>query len=463
MIAQLMEEITVTMCGWKRGGRGAWLIALLCLSLSACSLTPAVSDADKGLPAADDKLEPLLPHHEGSRLIAATATPQHASGTLRTSGEQAPAVAPVAPKHVVSKPVVSKTVTPKTVTPKTTAPAKRASKAVEGTGNRPRQKPVSTTKRIDAVTPVSPPQANDTAKSATGPAPEALPRTASVKAKEPAPSSNWEEYVRLADALQNPQTQAPSAVELPPQKAAAERRTTSRKRKRSVTAKIETIHIGDTRIEMVRLRGGYFEMGSNSGDVDELPLHPVTLPAFSIGRYEVTQRQWVGVMGSNPSHFNDCSDCPVDNVSWDDAQQFIVKLNQQTGKQFRLPSEAEWEYACGAGGNETYCGDSDETQVAWYAQNSGGRSHPVGRLEPNAFGLHDMSGNAYEWVADCWNDGYSGAPTDGQAWNRGECQRRVLRGGAWYYAPAYAASTYRNANTAYSRFIIYGFRLAHDE
>jgi formylglycine-generating enzyme required for sulfatase activity len=226
---------------------------------------------------------------------------------------------------------------------------------------------------------------------------------------------------------------------------------------------VERVPIDSTFFEMVLLDGGSFLMGSQDGDDDESPVHEVTLRPFSIGRYEVTQRQWEIVMGTRPSYFTACADCPVDGVSWNDTQLFIAELNRQSGKQFRLPSEAEWEYACLAGGSETYCGDSDETRVAWYAENSGGSSQPVGLLAPNGFGLYDMSGNAYEWVADCWHGGYGDAPVDGSAWASGDCQRRVLRGGAWYYAAAYALSTYRNANTPGSRFITYGFRLARDE
>jgi formylglycine-generating enzyme required for sulfatase activity len=226
--------------------------------------------------------------------------------------------------------------------------------------------------------------------------------------------------------------------------------------------KVERIQVGATFIEMVPLAGGSFMMGSRDGDDDERPMHKVTLRPFSIGRFEVTQRQWQGVMGTSPSYFAGCADCPVDSVSWDDIQLFIARLNRQSGKRFRLPSEAEWEYACHAGGSEAYCGDNDETQVAWYAENSDGRPQPVGQLAPNGFGLYDMSGNAYEWVADCWHGGYGEAPIDGSAWGGSGCQRRVLRGGAWYYAPDYSLSTYRNANTPESRFIIYGLRLAQD-
>lgn len=234
-------------------------------------------------------------------------------------------------------------------------------------------------------------------------------------------------------------------------------------RQMQIATQVVRLPVGDSWMEMVQLPGGVLSMGSHDGDIDERPVHEVTLPPFRLGRLEVTQGQWQAVMGVSPSAVGDCADCPVGNVSWDDTQRFITRLNQQTGHSFRLPSEAEWEYACRAGGSEPYCGDADVAQVAWYADNSGGRVQLAGRLAPNGFGLHDMSGNLYEWVADCWHSSYTDAPQDGTAWLQGECQRRVLRGGAWYYSAAYARATYRNSNTPQSRFLIYGFRLAQDE
>jgi len=170
-------------------------------------------------------------------------------------------------------------------------------------------------------------------------------------------------------------------------------------------------------------------------------------PAFALGKYEVTQGQWRAIMGNNPSHFNNCGDtCPVEQVSWNDAQEFIKKLNAKTGKQYRLPSEAEWEYACRAGAQQEYCGSDNVDSVAWYVSNRGNSStHPVGRKQPNAWGLYDMSGNVWEWVEDCSN---------------GDCAYRVLRGGSWYYDPqgTRAASRYgsRPSNGSYED----GFRLA---
>ncbi len=300
------------------------------------------------------------------------------------------------------------------------------------------------------------PSASDTADSSE----EDTKRVAAA-----APLRDWSQlkYPWEEGGAALPTAVPPETKTVAKQQVTAVKRARNKAKRRPLSVQVERTRIGNSRIEMVKLPGGKFQMGSSDGDFDERPVHEVTLRPFQLGRFEVTQKQWSSVMGSIPSYLNDCADCPVGNVSWEDTQLFIEKLNRQTGRKFRLPSEAEWEYACLAQGSDNYCGGSDETQVAWFAQNSGGRSQPVGQLEPNAFGLHDMSGNAYEWVADCWHGGYLEAPSDGRAWVSGDCQRRVLRGGAWYYAPGYAVATYRNANTPHSRFIIYGFRLAHDD
>lgn len=159
--------------------------------------------------------------------------------------------------------------------------------------------------------------------------------------------------------------------------------------------------------EMVVIPAGSFKMGSNNGESAEKPIHRVTFNhPFAMGRTEVTQRQWKAIMGSNPSGFSSCGDnCPVEKVSWDDAQEFILRLNQKTGKQYRLPTEAEWEYACRAGGRQAYCGSDKPDTVGWYVGNSGtstaypGMSvHPAASLRAN--GLYDMSGNVWEWMED---------------------------------------------------------------
>jgi formylglycine-generating enzyme required for sulfatase activity len=167
-------------------------------------------------------------------------------------------------------------------------------------------------------------------------------------------------------------------------------------------------------IEMVLVQGGTFTMGSNSGDSDEKPLHQVTLSDFYIGKYEVTQKQWREIMGNNPSHFNG-DERPVEYVSWNDAQEFIRKLNAKTGQKYRLPTEAEWEYAA-CGGQQsrgyTYSGSNDINAVAWYGNNSNNKTHAVGQKQANELGLHDMSGNVWEWCGD-WYDNYSsGAQTN---------------------------------------------------
>ncbi len=182
--------------------------------------------------------------------------------------------------------------------------------------------------------------------------------------------------------------------------------------------------------EMVVIPAGSFEMGGNGSD--EQPVHRVTLRSFSMGKAEVTQGQWRAVMGSNPSHFSGCGDnCPVEQVSWEDAKQFVSRLSAKTGKTYRLPSEAEWEYACRAGGRHEYCGSDRADEVSWYSGNSGNATHPVAGKKANAWGLHDMSGNVWEWTEDCWNQNYSNAPTDGSVWTSGNCSQRVVRGAVY--------------------------------
>lgn len=178
---------------------------------------------------------------------------------------------------------------------------------------------------------------------------------------------------------------------------------------------------------------GSFMMGSTNGE-NEKPVHEVTINySFYMGKYEVTQAQWQSVMGNNPSHFKDCGgNCPVEQVSWDDAQNFINKLNESNdGFRYRLPAEAEWEYACRAGTTGDYAGNLNE--MAWYSDNSGSKTHAVGGKQPNAWGLADMHGNVWEWCQDWYHETYYGAPSDGSAWlSGGEQKYRVLRGGSWY-------------------------------
>ncbi len=220
-------------------------------------------------------------------------------------------------------------------------------------------------------------------------------------------------------------------------------------------------------IEMVKLPSGTFQMGcgpkDGTCDDDEKPPHPLTVPAFAMAKTEITQGQWKAVMGSAPPElaFKDCGeDCPVENVSWDDVQKFIVKLNTKTGGHYRLPSEAEWEYACRAGQATLYCGGNDPDAVAWYDGNSGSKTHPVAGKQHNAFGLYDMSGNVWEWVQDCYHDSYAGRPDDGTAWQEDQCADRVLRGGSWSSRGRDVRSAYRGRNVPGRRDLSFGFRLA---
>jgi formylglycine-generating enzyme required for sulfatase activity len=187
---------------------------------------------------------------------------------------------------------------------------------------------------------------------------------------------------------------------------------------------------------MVVIPAGRFLMGSPASepgrDDVEGPQRWVDVPRFAMGKFEVTQGQWQAVMGSNPSRFSNCGmNCPVENVSWNDVQEFVRRLSQRTGQNYRLPSEAEWEYAARAGTATAYFwGDGFDDQRA----NSGSSTTvAVGRYPANAFGLHDMHGNVWEWVEDVWHNNYTGAPSDGSARITGGNQaQRVLRGGSWF-------------------------------
>ena len=189
----------------------------------------------------------------------------------------------------------------------------------------------------------------------------------------------------------------------------------------------------------------------------------VNIRSFAIGKTEVTQRQWKAIMGDNPSRFVACGlECPVENVSWKDIAQFIRKLNQKTGQSYRLPSEAEWEYAA-KGGSATDALFADSAagleDQAWFIANSRKAPRPVASKKPNAFGLHDLYGNVWEWVEDCFHDGYAGLPADGSAWTTAcSAPQRVLRGGSW----SDEASSLRNRGryAPEVRNLITGFRLA---
>jgi formylglycine-generating enzyme required for sulfatase activity len=211
--------------------------------------------------------------------------------------------------------------------------------------------------------------------------------------------------------------------------------------------------------EMILVEGGTFQMGSDKGHNDEKPIHKVMLSSFSIGKYPITQAQWKAVMGNNPSHFKG-DDLPVEAVSHDDIQEFLRKLNHLTGKTYRLPTEAQWEFAA-RGGNKSngfkYSGSNNLKDVAWYDENSGGKTHSVGKLAANELGIYDMSGNVCEWCSDWYGSYSSAAVTKPTGAANGSC--RVYRGGSWCNFPGFCRPANRGSNTPTDRYSNLGFRL----
>jgi formylglycine-generating enzyme required for sulfatase activity len=228
-------------------------------------------------------------------------------------------------------------------------------------------------------------------------------------------------------------------------------------------AKAKAAAAEDLGIKMVSVQGGNFSMGcgvwtSDCYD-DEKPVHEVRVGDFRIGKYEVTQGQWRAVMGNNPSFFSSCGDnCPVERVSWDEVQTFLGKLQAKSGKGYRLPTEAEWEYACRSGGKaEKYCGGSDVERLAWYAGNSGNQTHAVGTKAANGLGLCDMSGNVREWCSDRYGAYGSSPQKDPTGSSSGSY--RVIRGGSWGGGPADVRSANRFRHEPASWLGNLGFRL----
>ena len=219
---------------------------------------------------------------------------------------------------------------------------------------------------------------------------------------------------------------------------------------------VRTTAIVKDLIEMVQIPGGSFLMGSPDSDIeaydDEKPQHEVTVPAFAMGKFAVTQAQYEAVMGNNPSQFKGANR-PVENVSWNDAVKFCKKL----GKNYRLPTEAEWEYACRAGRTTPYFfGESITREQSNYDSDS---TTDVGSFSENDFGLYDMHGNVWEWCLDHWHDNYQGAPTDGSAWPSENDGRRLLRGGSWFSDPWDCRSAYRSRYEPDIQYYGFGFRV----
>jgi len=237
--------------------------------------------------------------------------------------------------------------------------------------------------------------------------------------------------------------------------------------------KTEVVSLEEIELEMVILPAGSFTIGSDEDD-SEKPKHQVTLKQFAIAKYPVTQEQYQAVMESNPSKFKDNSKNPVEKVNWNDAQAFCQKINQKTGKKYRLPSEAEWEYACRAGTKTSfYFGETISTDQANYNGNYifgkgkkgvyREKTTPVGSFSANKFGLYDLHGNVWEWCEDGWHENYQNAPKDGSSWNENHSQSsvRVLRGGSWSLNSGSCRSAGRGRNLAdVGYYFGIGFRLA---
>jgi formylglycine-generating enzyme required for sulfatase activity len=232
------------------------------------------------------------------------------------------------------------------------------------------------------------------------------------------------------------------------------------------------------KLEMIAIPGGTFWMGSPANEAErgdnESPQHQVTVPSFFMGKYPLTQAQYQAIMGKNPAYFKG-NNRPVENVSWDDAVRFCQKLSQRTGKNYRLPSEAEWEYACRAGTKTPFSfGDNITTDLVNYNGNYPYKSAPKGKYReqttdvgtfpptfpPNPFGLYDMHGNVWEWCEDDWHENYIDAPTDGSAWNsQSGSNTKLLRGGSWDFNARYCRSAARDRFSRDVRLNYYGFRV----
>ena len=244
----------------------------------------------------------------------------------------------------------------------------------------------------------------------------------------------------------------------------------------------QTFTVKGVEFKMIKVEGGTFSMGATSEQTnynnDEKPVHSVTLSDYYIGETEVTQELWEAVMGSNPSEFIGDNQRPVERVSWDDCQEFIKELNRLTGKKFRLPTEAEWEYAARGGKYSSgykYSGSNNADEVAWYWRNSGDeylsgdrnystifanncKTHPVKTKKANELGLYDMSGNVWEWCNDRYGDYQSNSQTNPTGPSEGKyC---VIRGGGWNYFDRYVRVSYRDYGTPGSRAFNGGLRLA---
>ena len=239
----------------------------------------------------------------------------------------------------------------------------------------------------------------------------------------------------------------------------------NKQRNKAQMSNIRSFNVKGVSLQMVYVEGGTFRMGDTfeqdiDASDDEYPVHSVTLSGYYIGKTEVTQALWKAVMGSNPSGFKG-DNLPVECVSWDDCQVFIRKLNSLTGQNFRLPTEAEWEFACRGGNNSRgykYSGSNYIDNVAWYEDNSGEKTHPVATKLPNELGIYDMTGNVLEWCSDWYGDYSSGAQTNPKGPDSGS--DRVCRGGCSSFDSICCRSSFRSGYSPADCDFILGLRLA---
>lgn len=269
--------------------------------------------------------------------------------------------------------------------------------------------------------------------------------------------------------VKKPKKQKPATTQVAPKKHKSQSKPTNGGTVKHVATKASysngTLTVNGIKYNMVWVEGGTFSMGATSEQgsdaySDEKPVHSVTLSSFYIGKTEVTQALWKAVMGSNPSVFKG-DNLPVECVSWNDCQEFIRKLNALTGRNFRLPTEAEWEFACRGGNNSRgykYSGSNYIDNVAWYVGNSGDKTHPVATKSPNELGIYDMNGNVWEWCSDWKGDYSSGAQTNPKGPYDGSV--RVDRGGSWYNDAGFCRSSNRSSRYPTIRGIDLGLRLA---
>jgi sulfatase modifying factor 1 len=220
--------------------------------------------------------------------------------------------------------------------------------------------------------------------------------------------------------------------------------------------------------DMVFVRGGKFKMGSILGGEDERPIHEVVLNDFYIGRYEVTQLEWHMIMDqdTNKCYFEGCDSCPVERVSWYNIQEFIDKLNEKTKMNYRLPTEAEWEYTARGGllsKGCKYSGSNDDVTVAWKVGNSNTMTHPVGRKKPNELGIYDMTGNVFEWCTDWYSSTYYQVSAKDNPTGPADGIFRVIRGGSWFYDYSGLRVTDRESSNPSFRYGYVGFRLCRSD